>query len=234
MEEIFRTVKGFEDYQVSNLGRVITNKNGKNKFLKPQQDGIGYFHVRLYTDDERFGYYVNNRGKKPKLYKVHKLVAETFLDIPTDIKYLTVNHKNGIKSDNALANLEWMSLSDNLQHSWDNGSRDNSAWKAAPKRYRPLKVTFPNGEEYYYKARKYAIMDLGIRPNIITLALKSNNPVKKGKWQGYKFEDCELPLGETYKRLLDIESKLLEYSKYQDYFRNKNRERRNNKRKNND
>lgn len=226
-EEIFKTVEGFEDYQVSNLGRVITNKKNNPKFLKPQQDAVGYLHVRLYKDDDSLGSYGPNRGKKPKLFKVHKLVAETFISKPESDETLNVNHINADKTDNRVDNLEWTTQRENILHSWSLGLRDNAAEKAALKRYRPVKVTTPQGEVHYYKARKYVCMDLGIVYGVVKNAINSGKPVQRGKVKGYFMEDCpELPIGEIYKRLLNIEAKLLEYRKLQDYFRDKNRKRR--------
>lgn len=232
MEEIFKTVEGFKDYQVSNLGRVISNKNGKPTFLKPQQDAVGYLHVRLYKEDNSLGSYGAKRGKRPKLFKVHRLVAETFISKQESDQELHVNHINADKTDNRVENLEWVTHGENIRHSWEAGLRDNAAWKAASKRYKTLKVTTPTGEVLYYKARKYAVIGLGINSNLITKALRDKRPLKKGKWKGYMFEDAQLPPGETFKKILDLEAKLLEYRKVQDYFREKNRIRREQKRKN--
>ena len=232
MEEIFKTVEGFEDYQVSNLGRVVSNKKGKPRFLKPQQDAVGYLHVRLYKEGDSLGSYSGNRGKRPKLYKVHRLVAETFIPQQSSEETLHVNHINGDKQDNRVDNLEWLSHADNIKHSWDNGLRDNAAWKAAEKRYRPVEVITPDGKVYYHKARKYVVLDLGINPLVVVTSIRKNRPVKKGAFKGYQFFDSELPPGETYKKILDIEAKLLDYRKIQNYFKEKNRIRREQQRKN--
>lgn len=234
MEEVFKTIQGFEDYQVSNLGRVISNKGTNPKFLKPQQDAVGYVHVRLYKNDNSLGSYGGKRGKKPKLYKVHKLVAETFISKPESDEKLNVNHINADKTDNRVENLEWTTHGENIRHSWDIGIRDNAAWKAAKKRYKPVKMVTPDGKEYYYKARKYVSLDLGINPIVVGQAVKRGTPIKRGKFKGYLFVDSELPVGETYKKIIDLEAKLLEYKKVQEYFRKygrKHRERLRNKKK---
>lgn len=91
MEE-FRDIKGFENYQVSNLGRIYSKK--RRAYLKVKRlAGRGYYQVRLSKDG--FYYYKN----------LHRLIAETF--IPNPNNYRTVNHINGNKLDNRVSNLEW-------------------------------------------------------------------------------------------------------------------------------
>jgi hypothetical protein len=57
--------------------------------------------------------------KKQKIFSVHRLLAEAFLPNPRSLK--TVNHKNGVKADNRLQNLEWASYQENLKHSYVTG-----------------------------------------------------------------------------------------------------------------
>ena len=91
MEE-FRDIKGFENYQVSNLGRIYSKK--RRACLKVKRlAGRGYYQVRLSKEGK---YYYKN---------LHRLIAETF--IPNPNNYRTVNHINGNKLDNRISNLEW-------------------------------------------------------------------------------------------------------------------------------
>lgn len=81
------------NYEVSSLGNV-RNINGR---IKSQQlDKYGYLVTDLYIEGKR------------KNVKVHRLVAETF--IPNPGNKPTVNHKNEIKTDNKVENLEWATV----------------------------------------------------------------------------------------------------------------------------
>ena len=73
MEE-FKNIKGFENYEVSNLGRIRNNKTGKT--LKPQIGTHGYYQISLYKDRILFN------------KKMHKLVGETFIPNPLNKKCL--------------------------------------------------------------------------------------------------------------------------------------------------
>lgn len=109
--ETWKSIKGYEGlYQVSNYGNVrsvdrINNigKHNKSVLLKLQVNKrTGYVQVALCKEGVRH--------RKT----VHRLVAIAFIDNPKG--YETVNHKNEIKTDNRVENLEWMSLKDNLAY----------------------------------------------------------------------------------------------------------------------
>lgn len=127
MNEVWKDVIGYEGlYEVSNLGRVrscdryipyynvnqtgkkvFTKKHIKSKILKPCEY-LGYYCVSLYKPDS-----------KMKLCKVHRLEMEAFYGTSD----LTVNHINGIKTDNRLENLEYLSRADNTYHAIRTGLR---------------------------------------------------------------------------------------------------------------
>ena len=88
------------EYKISSLGRIFSVKN--NKFLKLQKKKNGYLSIKLL-----------NKGIA-QYYSVHRLVAENFL-LNVEGKP-QVNHKNRIKDDNRLENLEWVSISENTKH----------------------------------------------------------------------------------------------------------------------
>lgn len=107
MEEIWKDIVGYEGlYQASNLGNIksITHirKNGKNenrlcttkgKMLKPGIDSNGYMLVVL------------SKKGKTKSYRVHRLIALTF--IKNNAKCKCINHKDENKLNNQVDNLEW-------------------------------------------------------------------------------------------------------------------------------
>lgn len=111
-EEIWKEV--FENYEISNLGRFRRAKDG----IKSGRTHIGkVLSLTLYHTG-----YVAARpiigGKIGKHY-VHVLVAATFIGPKPD--GMQVNHKNGIKSDNRVCNLEYVTRSDNVKHAYESG-----------------------------------------------------------------------------------------------------------------
>lgn len=99
-------------YQVSNLGRVRAHESCSIKGSKPGRilfqgtDNKGYKHVCLYG--------IRERKWRGTTVKVHRLVTEAFIG-PKE-PGLTVNHKSGDKTDNSLANLEYISNQANARH----------------------------------------------------------------------------------------------------------------------
>ena len=87
-----KDVVGYEGlYAVTSCGRVWSYRN--ERFLTPGHDKDGYFQVNLYKNGKR------------KTYKVHRLVAETYLPNPENLSQ--INHKDENKTNNCLQNLEW-------------------------------------------------------------------------------------------------------------------------------
>lgn len=99
--ESWKKIKGYEmRYEVSDIGRIRRISDGK--VMRPAKNKNGYFHIVLSKDGQ------------PHDYRVHRIVAAAFLENKGNKS--DVNHKNGIKTDNRVENLEWVSHSENELH----------------------------------------------------------------------------------------------------------------------
>lgn len=107
--EIWKKIIGYDQYEVSNYGRVKTTSNNatrKERILKPLKHPRGYLRVALW---------LNN---KSRFISIHRLVAEYFVPNPENKE--TVNHIDGDKTNNYYLNLEWNTYRENMNHAVTN------------------------------------------------------------------------------------------------------------------
>lgn len=114
--EVFKNIKGYQDYQISTKGRIWNAK--KQRFVATFRNNNGYVQVPMYA----------NNGKRKKEL-VHRLVAIAFIDNLENKP--EVNHINHIRDDNNVENLEWVTKSENntlgrkLPHKWRKNQTQN-------------------------------------------------------------------------------------------------------------
>ena len=107
-DEVWKDVVGYEGlYRISSHGTVCRlYKNGKVNFMTPRILN-GYWRVKLCN------------GNTQKEYFLHRLIAQAF--IPNPENKPEINHINGIKTDNRIENLEWVTRSENAIHATKTG-----------------------------------------------------------------------------------------------------------------
>ncbi len=148
--EVFKpvAVKGYGKYQVSNYGRVMGIRY--NSTLTPIPSVVGYMRVKLC------------KNNKSKPFNISRLVALTFLGKPKN-GCIQVNHKDGIKSNNELSNLEWNTQSENLKHRYRMGhcqpiaGEDHGNAKFTNKQVRRFRQMHKNGMPIRRIALKFKV-----------------------------------------------------------------------------
>ena len=155
--EKFNKIKGYENYSVSNQGRVYNYK--KRIFLKPQKNTHRYLHVGLWK---------NGIGK---MHTIHRLVALAF--IPNVFGKRTINHIDGCKANNHVSNLEWNTHSENVKHAFDNGLKNptkgskNGKSKLTENQVLEIRRLYSTGE---YTQRALGKI-FGVTPQLIELII---------------------------------------------------------------
>lgn len=169
MGVIAKPIPGFEQYYVAySDGRIFSTRN--NRFLKLKiNKSHGYVECEL------------NVNGKVYYKRVHRLIAETFLDNPN--KYEIVNHINGVKTDNDVFNLEWTTPRNNNKHAIKNGLSTTKFMRRQYILYNdnniielPIEWTVKNEVSEF----------IGYSSTQTSNYIKSKKPLARGKYYGYR------------------------------------------------
>lgn len=158
--EQWRDIAGYEGmYQVSDLGRVRSKHSGEWKVLRCGTLPKGYLMVNLHQDGKR------------KCVTVHRLVANAFIPNSDETK-TQINHKNEVKTDNRVENLEWCTASYNQTYNDLNLRKKNGKRRKIAKLYDPnlsipknIEIFKANGFECDEKTVRNFRKDIGLTNN---------------------------------------------------------------------
>lgn len=158
----WKDINGYEGlYKISSSGEIYSLISGKERKLKVSKSN-GYVLVDLYKDGVG------------KWFRVHRLVAEAFIPNPNDLPI--VMHIDNNKQNNHYSNLKWGTVSENTQQAYDDKLIDT---------FDLYLLTNGTNEiicEGYIELIKYT----GYSKSSIAEYIKTNSPIKRGKYKNYK------------------------------------------------
>ncbi len=99
-----KEIKDFPGYTITDDGKVISYKFKEPRIMKTWLQKSGYENIKLCKENHTYH------------FLIHRLVAEAFIPNPNNLP--EVNHKNKIRNDNRVENLEWCSRKENLYDSY--------------------------------------------------------------------------------------------------------------------
>lgn len=104
-----KEIKDFPGYTITDDGKVISYKFKQPRIMKTWLQQSGYENIKLCKENQTYH------------FLIHRLVAEAFIPNPNNLP--EVNHKNKIRNDNRVENLEWCNRRDNLYDSYSTMSQ---------------------------------------------------------------------------------------------------------------
>lgn len=146
----WKQIKDYEDYYISDFGEIYSVR--RRMFLKKDKDKYGYERIIL-----------RKNGVK-KNQQIHRMVLSSFVGDDT----LQCNHINGIKDDNDLCNLEYVTVNYNISHAFRIGLRShngekNSNAKLTVADIKEIRKLYNNKSMSQYKlASKYGVTQSNI------------------------------------------------------------------------
>ena len=174
MKEIWKDIKNYDGYQVSNFGRVRTyNKTTETKIhgKRHWKNRILKYKGKTYKTGYRVDLWKNG---KSRTYLVARLVAFTFYNQDINNHNLTVDHLDGNRLNNNINNLELVSLKENIKRAFENGLNSSQ-----------IKIKIINKNNNYdktYRSLSQGSLAMGYKKGYIS------NMIKKGKFENKNFK----------------------------------------------
>ena len=139
MTEVWKSISGFSNYEVSTKGRIRSIKRVK----KFKNGRLVQFEskIKLIRKHPKNGFLmtdlISNDGKRKTVYP-HKVVAQAFIENEDPVQNKVVVHKDDDLSNNHAENLKWSSYSQSIRNGFKTGKRDNSTlWFKRRLKYGP-------------------------------------------------------------------------------------------------
>lgn len=176
--EVWKDIKGYEGYQVSNYGQIRThNKTTSNSLYK-----VRHWQNRILSQktakDKAMRVELWKDGKH-KTVLVHRIVALTFLGEPPEPD-MTVNHIDGNRKNNHVENLEWLSLADNIRHGFKTGLYSSVI---------PVTLVDESQNEFKFVSMAEGNRFLGRTGNYLSLAKKKKSIIRDVNGKIYRFKE---------------------------------------------
>jgi len=169
--EVWKNIEGYEGlYEVSNKGnvrsldRTIINKNGKDQFYNGRE-------LKKFMSNNGYIFFYLSKNHKVKVFLGHRLVAQAFID--NQYNKNCVNHKDSVRTNNEVSNLEWVTSSENRIHGLKEGNVFCKKIIAVPKGI---------GDSLFFNSIA-DVKKLGFTPSAVSNRI--NNKVAKKEYKGY-------------------------------------------------
>lgn len=168
----FRLIPGFSRYYINKRGDVYNTET--QKLQVPYVDQSGYIMFGVTPD-------IGNRA----IVGQHRLLALAWLPYPVNVDKLYVNHIDGIKANNQLDNLEWITSAGNNHHAIDTGLRN--------KEKRVLVRRVLTGEVEEYPTVQATAKALNITPGAVVYRCQNNGKVVYEDGTQLKYNSSTVP-----------------------------------------